>query len=103
MKLNEIDDIVYNINQEFQEKSGIEDFNLLDLSSSGYVHVIVCLGSRIWDSDTDDRKFLGIDEDDYEQEPLEVYLKREIENRIRLINAGFFGHSKFIDPKDFTI
>lgn len=99
--LNEIDDIIYDINQEFQEKSGIDDFNLLDLSSSGYVYVIVCLGSSIWSSDDDGRIYLGEDVDEYE--PLETFLKREIEKRIRLINIGFFGHHKFISPKDILI
>jgi len=102
MNLNELDNIIGDINNDFYEKSGIEDYTLLSISSSGYYGCnIICLGDSIWSTDNDDRRY--IDEENEILEPMKDFLMRTIEEKIRNINKGVFGHSKYIAPKDILI
>ena len=78
MDILEVERVIGILNQEMC-KTGELDYIYLDMSANGYCIVIEFLGHQIWTSDWDEREYHS-DIDDHE--PLEYYLRREVNKEI---------------------
>jgi hypothetical protein len=66
--------LINSLNKELTNDNEIEDIHPLQLNSNGDNHYIDYFGHWVWSSWDDERKWL----DEQTREPLEAYLKREI-------------------------
>ena len=78
--------LVQELNQEIHESEQYTDqyseFTLLEYRTNGYVELILFFGEQIWSSDDDDREYY---EEIDEYESLDTYLRRKVNEVIRLI------------------
>lgn len=72
--VNAVNNIEFDI---YDQTDGVEYFNIT-LKTNGYVDIIEFLGVQVWNSEDDMRNY----DDKGEYEPLEQYLRREINNEI---------------------
>jgi hypothetical protein len=79
MQIGEINFVISKINEESYDKFEGSEFFTLSYTSDGKNIKIEFLGESIWESYDDARDF---DEDKNEYEPLETFLKREINKMI---------------------
>uniref|UniRef100_A0A6M3LHD6 Putative site-specific tyrosine recombinase n=1 Tax=viral metagenome TaxID=1070528 RepID=A0A6M3LHD6_9ZZZZ len=78
MDISEVEKVIGTLNQEMWETNELE-YIYLDMSANGYCMVVEFLGHQIWTSEWDEREY-NEKEDKYE--PLEGYLRREINKEI---------------------
>lgn len=85
--INEAFKVVEKLNQEvydFFESYGLS-FPIFELNTDGFSIIITFMGNyRLWDSDEDEREFY---KDERKYEPLEQYLRREVQERIDQIGS----------------
>lgn len=78
---------IEDINQEIHDSEEYPDqyteFTLLEYRTNGYASIILFFGEQIWSSEDDNREY---DEETDVYEPLENYLRREINKFISLIS-----------------
>ena len=74
MKIQDIDDLITKLNNEYYELND-EYFTPYFLSSSAGIRRIFFLGEQIWTSEDDEREYINEEQDIKEE--LEVYLRRE--------------------------
>lgn len=87
----EIINIIETLNEELYNQIGDSLYNLpmvmFEYGYDGYCHYVKLFGSIIWDSDNDYRKYIneGTPQEDYE--PLEDFIRREVNNIIKVIKV----------------
>ena len=86
--ISTIKNIISEIQMEIFEQTDREDFNLT-VMSDGYVIIVNLFGIRIWDSESDEREYLGKEDgtEDDKREPIEDHLLRVIKETLEQINS----------------
>lgn len=88
MNTQDIEAAVNSIEQDIVESTGGVEYLNITLQTNGCVQIVEFAGIRIWDSESDDRKYVDeFDEDS--REPIEAHLRRalreELEKLARIV------------------
>ena len=85
--INEVFDVVYKLNQEIYEslfETCGEIYPVFELHTDGNIILILIGSHQLWNSEDDEREYIDEDKDEYE--PLEQYLRREVQKIINTIS-----------------
>ena len=87
----EIINIIEVLNEELYDQIGDSLFNLplvmFEYACDGYCHYVKLLGSVIWDSDNDPRRYINENTPQEDYESLDDFIRREANNIIEVIKA----------------
>ena len=78
--IKEIEHAVQSIEQDIFEQIGVEYFNI-SVTSNGFSRFVKFIGIDLWNSDDDMREY--VDKDETEYEPLETFLRRQLNDELK--------------------